>query len=118
MIIIFEWKKKKSREEAYNTDHSRVVSHHSTTSAQRSLTSESGRDPVHSPWYDRRHGLHEQSALLCPAPGVEETRRTGDWGASVQLQCAAHAMLMVMGLHEFMLQCSALGAHLVELGER
>eukprot|EP00047_Mylnosiga_fluctuans_P024089 m.152245 g.152245 ORF g.152245 m.152245 type:complete len:314 (-) comp9774_c0_seq14:964-1905(-) len=45
---------RRQKKEAYNTDHSRVVSHHSTTSAQRRLTAESGRDPVHSPWYDRR----------------------------------------------------------------
>lgn len=39
-----------------------MVSHHSTLPAQRSLTAESGRDPVFSPWYDRR-----QHTLLCTA---------------------------------------------------
>ena len=56
---IEEERKKRRKKKACNTDHSRVVSHHSTTPAQRSLTSESGRDPVHSPWYDRRRMREE-----------------------------------------------------------
>ncbi len=56
-------RRRKKRKEAYNTDHSRVVSDHSTTSAQRRLTSESGRDRVHSPWYDRRHWREGEDGL-------------------------------------------------------
>ncbi len=55
-------RRRRKKEGACNTDRSRVVSDHSTTPAQRSLTSESGRDPVHSPWYDRRRMY---IALLC-----------------------------------------------------
>eukprot|EP00047_Mylnosiga_fluctuans_P024091 m.152096 g.152096 ORF g.152096 m.152096 type:complete len:771 (-) comp9774_c0_seq4:385-2697(-) len=60
---------RRQKKEAYNTDHSRVVSHHSTTSAQRRLTAESGRDPVHSPWYDRRH-REEVGNALCMVFGT------------------------------------------------
>ena len=43
------WKIKKN----YSTEYSRVVPHHSTDSARRSLTSEIGRDPVLSTLYGR-----------------------------------------------------------------
>jgi hypothetical protein len=41
-------------EKAYNTPGSQVVSHPSTRKACRSLTSQIGRDAVHSPKYGRK----------------------------------------------------------------
>ena len=71
-----EKEKNKIKIKACNTGRSRVVSDHSTLPAQRSLTAESGRDPVFSPWYDRRQPSlpaalyisHTSPSPILPAP--------------------------------------------------
>ena len=47
----------KAKHRAYSTGTSRVVPHHSTIPAARSLTSRFGWDVVHSASYGRRHNL-------------------------------------------------------------
>ena len=55
-----------SKQKVYNTRTSQVVTHPSTTQAQRCLTLEIRRDPVTSPWYGRRQEwcLNESIMLL------------------------------------------------------
>ena len=70
--------KKKEKRKACNTGRSRVVSHHSTLPAQRSLTAESGRDPVFSPWYDRRqHPLPRSALCTARQPGFHHPQKAG-----------------------------------------
>ena len=71
--------KKKEKRKACNTGRSRVVSHHSTLPAQRSLTAESGRDPVFSPWYDRRqHPLPRSALCTARQPGFHHPRKQAE----------------------------------------
>ena len=56
--------KAKKCKKAYNTGTSRVVPHHSTIPAARSLTSRFGWDVVYSASYGRRHQLKVCNRVL------------------------------------------------------